>query len=472
MAARGVSTVTHPPQNDIQPCQPTNSMPACGGEDWFEGAVYLTWDAQKAAEVFAALDKEKGKAATHAAEQADKGRRHRKPQPFARLPGSNGQWMVQPFGMRMGDAAKGPLIRWVLERDGVKFGMMHRVEPHKTQPSGFFRFTGETMIAVGGVEQAWEKVKTWFAELGATITDSRVSRVDPCVDIPGVGVDELCEAMEARNVVTRVKAANEDTYVRLHRTVGMKRTGLTMGVGTMLRVYDKAIECRDLAKRAWMIHKRWGGADQTKALRVEFQLRREFLGAKKNKGDADGMIGRPVIDTVEDYLAHRAELVKYLTTAWVRFVEPRADDLPHTYKTKTRAESLPIWKRVQSCFEAWAGEGNRGEHQQMPREYICVDPLIIQAIGCLESAAAAVQFPVNDPVDFLAFARSHLATRCANDPCLKWRVAHKVKSMTKVVRRPIASFAEAFSDPCDETPVAPAVVVGPIDDTYQEEAPF
>lgn len=382
---------------------PSNTPPSTrqrGGEDWFEGAFYLRWQPEKLQEVAAILDAEQ--VAVRENESPADGF-------IQSLPG-RGLWKVHANGCRLGDPTRGPMMRWRLERDGVRFTLANRAEPHQTNPSGTFMATGEVMIAMGGAEKVWDLIRTWLRELGAEIVTAKVSRVDLCVDIPGVGVADLMAAYREERYITRTRHSEDWSQTAAYRRF-RRDTGCALGTATRLRIYDKSLECQDLAKRAWMIHRRWGGEDQDKALRVEFQVRREFL---KDRG----------IDTVEDYFLKRRSLAKYLCTDWVRFVE--AFDRRHT----DRAESMPIWQRVQEDFDHWTA-GPFSTLAPLPREKVQDRQLIRQAAGCIETIAARMGVSIGGPDDFLGFASERLWAVIEDDNQISRRVLHKTNTLTR-----------------------------------------
>lgn len=365
-----------------------------GGEDWFEVMVYLDW---KSVAGFSAIRDE-----LDAAQLAARDPRTPK-DGFVTLPGSRGLWRVHAHGCKLGGGQKGPSMRWRLERDGIEFGLASRLHPHETNPSGFVRMTGELLIASGDARGMWAKVLRWFRELGARVVSAKVSRVDLCADLPGVGVSELVAAFRRGDVIRRTRRGEE--WAECVHTSGRKETGLSLGAGTMCRIYDKAEECRDLAKRAWMISRRWGGLDRDEALRVEFQCRREFLKARG-------------IDTVRDYFKARASLAEYLAGRWLRFVSDL--DSRHT----ERAQDLPIWSRVRDAFRSWTGS-KCVDLPPVSRRDVRFDDLAAMIRGTLESVAARVREPIASGADLVAFFDRQLRPRFEADALIPVRVELK-----------------------------------------------
>lgn len=432
---RGVTISNTPPQNLHElPADPAAALEdrLTGGEDWFELMLYLRWDPARLEEVSEHLDAVK----ESVAEGKGDGWTHS-------LPGSGGLWKVEPHGCRLGDARKGPILRWKFSRDGIVFGLTRRPDPHKTLPSGFVRMTGDVLIAHGDAQALWLQVKEWFREMGAEVVTAKVSRVDMCVDLPNVRVEDFVDAYHADQFITRTKRSRQHAKhvdhgaqditledeedaektipVEAYRS-GRKWTGLRFGAGTQCRIYDKLAECRDLAKRAWLAKRRWGGMPDD-ATRVEFQLRRSFLTAEKCKPEDDGKLDRPVIDTVEDYFAHRAELADYLCSKWLKFFEPGFDP-----RQPSRGTTLAIWQRVAEDFKTWTGDPRPRRFLPMQRSKMPVEDLVKQAKGCMESAAARCGLFVEKADDLFYFTLEQLTPLYDEDEDLAEKVAKKMKT--------------------------------------------
>lgn len=420
---KGVNHSNTPPQS-LQ----TSQGRLTGGEDWFEVMVYLAWDEDALAAVAEHLDAMKESVSDGSSDGWT-----------STLPGSRGLWKVEPHGCRLGEKGKGPILRWCLSRDGIVFGLTHRLNPHETLPSGFVRMTGDFLIANGDARTAWLEVVEWFKEIGARVTLAKVSRVDMCVDLPGVHVEEFVKPYLAEMYTTRCKVSAchserderegpemvaETLYKR-----GRSYTGFSLGGATRLRVYDKIEECKDMAVLAWLSQRRWGGSIPDAATRVEFQLRRSFLMCEKLKPSADGTIARPVIDTVEDYFTHRAELAKYLTTQWCVFKDGSFDPAH-----PERSTCSQLWQRVQEDFAAWAGDTRLRRYDPPTREDVPLEDLVRQAVGCFESAIARSGEYIEDPDQFFWSILPHIESAIAGRPVAD-RILQKMKHSLPTVRR-------------------------------------
>lgn len=387
----------------ITPPQTRHDVHADGGEDFFEACLYLDWDPLAWAALTSRLERAKAEAAAQdvpAPAEAD----------LRDGAGGDSAWFVHPLGHRLGGGA-GPMMRWKLQREGIVISLANRQTGadkagNFTMPNCQVRFDGTTLLASDGAESLWRKVRGWLAELGATIRHDVVSRVDPCVDLAGVGLGDLIEAFADERVITRAKKTTDFTHIpaEVHRT-GRKVTGLYIGKDTILRIYDKAEECRDPIKRALMEEKRWGGKPQDVATRIEFQLRRDFL---KLRG----------VDTVADWFRLRASILAYLTTGWVRFVD-EGFDRRHT----NRARTLPIWEKIAAAFLAWARGKIDIPLSPVPSRPIDVRALVRQSRGCFERACAMLGVEVDGPDDFLGVAVElmHALVEC------DWEIPERVR---------------------------------------------
>ena len=226
------------------------------------------------------------------------------------------------------------------------------------------------LVYPGGAEAAYRSVFQWLESLGAEIYRESVSRADICADFPNIGMAAFCEAFENGWYACRSNRRHYDIS-----------NGATLYFGSgdiVLRIYEKLAEMQASALRGapakyeHMIQKRWGGVEPDCAVRVEYQLRRDWL---KLHG----------ANTVDDLLHLAPDLVGYLTGAvndrWFRFLCAVPDN-----KHPERNNTLPRWKIVQAAF---------ADVFRIPERLIEIDPdradvetLLKQAFGVLECAAA------------------------------------------------------------------------------------
>lgn len=380
-----------------------------GGEDWFEACIYLRWKGFE--RMRDALDAAKRKA-------WGGGTRCQ-----CTLPGAIATYQIGPLGCYLGKGKGGPLMAWTIVRSGITIGLADRADPHDTMPSGFVRIPGEVLSALGDARVVWEEVVRWLAELGASIERAVVSRVDMCVDMPGMKVDPFVHAFSEGRTIRRARKActyrqDKDPETESVYYDGRSMTGLSVGTGTRVRIYDKAVECCNLFVRHNIQTQRWAGKDCKNAARVEFQLRRSFLKAEKHK---QREIDRPIIDTVQDYFDHRAELAEYLVTRWMRFVQP-GFDIRHT----ERAVDIPEWDAVRKAFASWTGDtGGVRTFTKIKRSTCRVKDLLAQVRGCMESAFARLCEDVDGAEDFMGQMNKRVWEIIEADGDIRARVAAK-----------------------------------------------
>jgi hypothetical protein len=199
---------------------------------------------------------------------------------------------------------------------------------------------------------------------GGTIHQKKLSRVDMCLDLPGVGMEDFIAAYKEQRYICR---ANNRGY--------MESNGVTLYLGKhplQLRIYDKVAQlvmANDPLKFMLMQERRWHAIQQNEATRVEFEIGREAL---KDRG----------IDTPEDYFKKRADLISCLCHEWVRFTAQAVD------RTSTsRAEVLPLWLKVEKGFQDWLGLPVGESLEALDRGSVDVRMLARQAIGVMMTAA-------------------------------------------------------------------------------------
>lgn len=225
------------------------------------------------------------------------------------------------------------------------------------------------LMSCGGLAHAWAECRNVLESMGGYVLWNKLSRLDMCVDLPGVDVDTLVRLVSDRQAVCRAREKN-------YHELGERFTGVTVGHGDILvRMYDKLHEVQtakpDPRKLELLEAFRWGGPQEC-AARVEFQLRREAL---KSLG----------VSCIRDYLQKRGELLRYLTSDWFRLV----DEVPDRENNNTgRAGLHPLWVHVCEKFQAWAGTASTAARRAGRR--LSRDPvrLVKQAIGCLMSAVS------------------------------------------------------------------------------------
>jgi hypothetical protein len=295
-------------------------------------------------------------------------------------------WAVGPSGFRMGDELKkGPLYSWKLSWAGFVMGIRSQAEPIENDSVGNVRVRigSELLMSVGGLKPAYDLLVAKILTMGGTVLKDKLSRVDPCVDLPNVGIEEFVAAFHEHRYISRARNWGDHHEEYLKSTnfgAGRKDTGFAIGVDIHLRAYDKVREVKSQpAKKAIMEKFRWGGTME-KAVRVEFQLRREAL---KKFG----------IDSVENWEKEKASVTKYLCEEWFRMTENKVD-LSNT----TRVKVLLCWLLVTEKFREWTHAKPDTLAASLIEKTVNIDTsaLLLQIMGCTTTVAAELGLKIDD----------------------------------------------------------------------------
>lgn len=273
-------------------------------------------------------------------------------------------FLVLPAGAKVGSKRGKAYFRWQLQSSmGYLLQLMNVPAFKGTMPNAKLIATSSVMMRLGidGVsQQAFEAIRA----MGAQLVCNKVSRVDACCDLPGRSVAPLKSAYESDHVICRADF-NDVHGAEMHVVesdysmyrIRHEATSFNVGRGDVrIRIYDKVRECKfDLEKLELLIRCRWGMFPK-RAIRAEYQLRRQKL---KQLG----------VDSLADWIEKRAAIVRYLTHSWFRLT-----DGPVDRKHPDRMPILPEWREVQEGFAAWTGAGPMPElepieSQAMPPEH-------------------------------------------------------------------------------------------------------
>lgn len=344
------------PSSQTQPENPQN-VESKGGVDYLDVSLYGCWDASRWDDLRAKLEAQKEHAALY---------------------GSTG---VEAYGTIESDCGEVVLVeqsgwsggvrcRWSLKfLGGVRVGLVDRRDYIEGRPSVRVHIASMPCM-VNGEEVELAAVRKVLASLGfIEAEDVGLSRVDVCVDLPGVSTHQIAEMMERDQIITRAEKA------QLFR-VGRKKTGFTIGTrsAVMCRVYDKAEEVKhDPDKRQVMVERRWGGELQEQATRVEFQISRAWLAKRFG------------IKKISEWREKRAAIVEYLTTKFLRLTSESVD---YENKHQSRAETAPIWVQVQEYFAEVFGENLEAWLPPIRRVPANAEPVLVQAAGCVSTVFA------------------------------------------------------------------------------------
>lgn len=302
------------------------------------------------------------------------------------------EFEVLPFGYNAGDS-KFSYYPYVIKGDGIRYCFSEREYKGEDMKCPNMRVEmGSLALMLLGFRECWRKTQEIVRLLGGELHKDRIARIDVCVDLPGISVDTMQNAIWRGRFISRAKykaryavlsgsCQDLDTMRIEEYKFGKKRTGVVIGRSNIsCRIYDKLHEsCHREDKMLCLIHKRWGGEVPEEAARVEFQLRADALrkisvAEKKTK-----------IETVDDWFKCRADICKYLCKSWLRIYRKDFDST-HTSRLSDD-DMLPAWKRVIDAFECWTGEGNEKtvKRESTPLQ-IDAYSLIDEGFGCLESA--------------------------------------------------------------------------------------
>jgi hypothetical protein len=330
---------------------PKNRLPFGGSADTVHLGLYVSWLPTAWRILPGLLDAAKLAAQENSLER------------FLPLMGSS--WEVAGHGRRSGGGF-GPVFTWQLKGEGLGLSIARQQFPKGDMPNVLVSFGSLYLMTCGGLLGAYNYIKSFVEYMGGVLEKEVVSRVDCAVDIAGVDVQVCMNHLVSGR---RVQWATSQNIYMEHGKV----TGLQIGKGDIvLRLYDKIAETqRNPEKRDYLINERWGGELPDKALRVEFQIRRDAL---KEFG----------ITTVADYCRNVRGVLKYLTEKWFRLT----DDIPVVGHVQD-AISSPLWRFVSHLFDWCFSEHEFQTIHRVRKTKIDTELLKRQGIGCLLSVVAA-----------------------------------------------------------------------------------
>lgn len=192
----------------------------------------------------------------------------------------------------------------------------------KGYPNVYVSPTAKTLWTIG-IDEFMAGLHRWFYELGATVDQLVVSRVDLAADFDiesGMTLDFL-----RTHRVSRTKKTNhfEDGSDLETFYVGKRKSHMHA------RIYDKRKQLKESSGNAELFQTLWGGAKHP--WRIEFELRRNILRGLS-------------IHTVDDLKEQAGGLWRYLTEEWLSI------RLPDNENT-TRRTIHPWWVDVQGLAD-------------------------------------------------------------------------------------------------------------------------
>lgn len=260
----------------------------------------------------------------------------------ARLAVANGarECLVPVMGAALSVQAKGTMwgdtwLQWFGEYDGVSYGFQ------KLDGRGSFAAKvriGSLKLTRDGAYASYNDAMAVLRACGVIAHEVKLYRIDVCLDRPGERVDAYVNAMNDREVITRMKSRVK-TFKRPNGEWEGASTGSKNGV--QVNVYDKAVELEDRsgveseAKRHYLQEHRWGGEFEHVA-RIEFQVRGEWI----RRQFAD-------VVSVEQALRALPGIVDYLVTRFFRIMDGPID---RENKNQSRARVAACWEAVVAGF--------------------------------------------------------------------------------------------------------------------------
>jgi len=330
---------------------PPQSSKNIGAEDWFEVGLYVDWSAVWRKLSIELEEKKKLADAQNV------------PEDLVTIEAGGCKGIIDRAGARKGNKKKGPYYHYRISFDDMTVLIDKRERGLGRAPNVCIRITGEACIEFGA-ESVYRKGLTFIEMLGAQIILNKISRVDLCLDMPDVPIDEFEKAYHEERYITVAKKLD-------YQKGKGKNGGVTLYFGRpplRCRIYDKKAEilarCNP-SKLCAMVFRRWGDRVPDVATRVEFEMHREAL-AKRGVG------------SVESYFAKRADLIHYLTHEWLRLTEHAVD---RENKNQSKASILAQWAMVQSGFQEWTGTPRGLPLDPLPKERVPVTQLIKQIRG-------------------------------------------------------------------------------------------
>lgn len=365
-----------------------------GGEDWLEVSLWIRWEGWD--QLRTLLDAKKSQARA----QADG---HDTQRGDCLLTVDDDEFVMMPTGTA--SDGKGPRYSWRLKRDGITYCIANRESPDSPYPSMKI-VVGSLPLMVRSAEQVWEICKRDISNLGGEIVKNVLSRVDVCVDLAGVSVEEFILRKRSRQYICRA-VAGEEFEASVH-TVGERCTGFRIGArgaALSLNVYDKLHEvCQknDEAKLAALIEHRWGGAMPDCATRVEWRFHREKLAALE-------------ITSVESWFEKRLNVFAYVSEDWVRFTEGEVDREQHHHG---RASVWSVWEKIKSAAQRFFGGCAMSASKCAKKVVFDFEALNAQTLGTLSSMIVYGQGVVADLDTFKEIACQRI---CSAIDSRDWR---------------------------------------------------
>ena len=160
---------------------------------------------------------------------------------------------VNPSGVSLGKKGKGMHMAYRLNCEGLVIQIANRSTCNGNAPNVVIRADGMQCLE-RGARGCLDLGMAIIQGAGGTIHQKKLSRVDMCLDLPGVGMEDFIAAYKEQRYICR---ANNRGY--------MESNGVTLYLGKhplQLRIYDKVAQlvmANDPLKFMLMKERRWHG---------------------------------------------------------------------------------------------------------------------------------------------------------------------------------------------------------------------
>jgi hypothetical protein len=348
-----------------------------------------------------------------------------------------GDWLICRSGIRT--AAGGPVYAFVLKQMGISLSFSTNHEGKDSQTRNFYNVlfhAGAEILTMKGWTWCRNFVAELFKQLRVEVRAECLSRIDLAIDILDYSVhtwQRLVSVKKAYVTNAKVFVSNSydlaDLFVKFdkqinkfvipiseHRSAGFD-SGLTVGKGTLIRIYDKIAELKyrsNQSKELMMMEFRWGGCRPEKATRVEVQIRRDWL---KVHG----------IDSFQDFVECQGDVVEYFLTCWFRILARAPRD-----KHKERIPTEKNWAlMVEGALKIFVNEPVI-ERVQTSEEV--PDHLFAQWLGVTAELISRLPFSGTALEQYDAFCKSFRPSASAD--IVKFQAAIEEKRRQKQALRP------------------------------------
>jgi hypothetical protein len=282
-----------------------------------------------------------------------------------------------------------PSCRWVL----IFHGFVVKLSPYEAKgvnPNFGLEIGAEVCMTEGAICAARRIVAALDALGVEQVAGLKPSRVDLCVDCPGLSVAWIWDVLDSGRLVGGGRSGQINP--RFHWSGKGEKVwesvnfGSRRGKGVFLRIYEKRHEViskklEDCPKYELLYRDRWHGElpERFAAARVEFELHRDVL---KQLG----------VDTLDDLEARVGGVAGYLTTKWVRV----HDNPPDRRNGHYEGSIDPVWRAVQAAFRR-AFDDSEPVRREPVKPSRGVYARVKQGLGCLAGAALIAKGETDEP---------------------------------------------------------------------------